>query len=861
MPAKNPRSNRAAAAKPRPEAAASGSSWLRFLHTPKGVFLVAAAVMMVAIAFLYRDLVFMGKVFFASDNQAAASFAAVGKKALAEGSYPVWNPYLFSGMPSFGSLSYTPYVYPVNFVVGFLRRVLFFPESTWLLFHTFLTGMGTFLLLADRGVNRAVAIVAGVLMMWMPNLVAVGANGHGSQACAVAYLPFALLFWDRIWRGKSLVANGAGLALVLGLSMLRGHLQVSYYTYLLVGLHMLFFGTARIIDGVRGRAVDAAPLPARFVHDGGSGPGRALAGSGFAAAVLALIVAVSLAMCAVLYLPVHDYAQYSIRGASEAGGLEYGYATSWSLHPSETLTFVAPFSFGFGKELYLGHMPFTDYPNYLGIVVTAFALVALFAARTRWVLFLAFVALLTTLVSFGKFFPPVYDLFFKFLPYFSKFRVPVMILIVQELAVVGLFAAGLDAVIRSDRAQLRRWALRGLLAAGLLFLVAIFSHGYWTDGFANAAAARVRATQNPDEQRMVARLAGGFIAADFVQIGLLALTLAAAVFAFASMRRMSVLTLCMLVLLLGAVDYLRVDRYILHPEAFRGHDAYRIIRDKPDTERYLQTDDMMTFLQRQEGPFRVFPMDSPQRPFSALFTSNRFMVFDISSVGGYHPAKLADYEQFLRAFANSLANGSFALVDMMNVRFIVSGARLPDHPQLRPAWTGRDFEGQARAIYENLGALPRAWVVGEYRVAGSAETMDAIALPEFDPRRLVYLDREPPMRPEPGDSATVRETHRAMDEVSFSAELGRPGILVVSEIFYPDWKVTVDGEPAETMLANGVLRALALPAGRHEVAFRYDRSLIEKSAGISIGAFVLTLFALVGSLITRRKGMRWKRSS
>jgi len=844
MPAKSSRSNRAAAAKPRPDVAATGSSGIRFLYTPKGVFLVAAAVMMLAIAFLYRELVFGGKVFFASDNQAAASFAAVGEKALAAGSYPVWNPYLFSGMPSFGSLSYTPWIYPVNFVVGFLRRALFFPEYTWLLFHTFLTGLGTYLLLADRGVTRAAAIVAGVLMMWMPNLVAVGANGHGSQACAVAYLPFALLFWDRIWRGKGLVANGAALALVLGFSMLRGHLQVSYYTYLLVGLHLLFFGTARIVDGLRERA-----------------PGRALAGSGFAAGALAVIVALSLAMCAVLYLPVHDYAQYSIRGASAAGGLDYGYATSWSLHPAETLTFVAPFSYGFGKELYLGHMPFTDYPNYLGIVVSAFALVALFAARTRWVLFLAFVALFATVVSFGKFFPPVYDLLFKFLPYFSKFRVPVMILIVQQLAVIGLFAAGLDALIRSDRTQLRRWALRGLMAAGVLFLVAIFSHGYWTDGFVSAAAGKVRATQNPEEQRMVARLAGGFIAADFVQIGLLALTLAAAVFAFASMRRMSAVTLCLLVLLLGAVDYHRVDRFILHPEVFRSHDAYRIIRDKPDTQRYLQTDDMMTFLQQQEGTFRVFPMDSPQRPFSALFASNRFMVFDISSVGGYHPAKLSAYDAFLPAFAGALANGSFALLDMMNVRYVVAGARLPDHPQLQPLWTGRDFEGQPRAIYENTGALPRAWVVGDYRVAGSEQVLEAIAQPGFDPRRMVYLDREPPLRPEAGDSsAAAVETRRTMDEVAFAVDMDRPGLLVVSEVFYPDWKATVNGAPVEVLRANGVLRALALPAGHHEVVFVYDRSLIEKSAGISIGAFVLTLLVLVASWVTRRKGARWKRS-
>ena len=96
----------------------------------------------------------------------------------------------------------------------------------------------------------------------------------------------------------------------------------------------------------------------------------------------------SVAMSAVLYLPVSDYAKHSIRGASLEGGLDYSYATMWSLHPSEMLTFVVPYSFGFGKELYLGHMSFTDYPNYLGVIVAGFALVAVFAVRGRWVLFL-----------------------------------------------------------------------------------------------------------------------------------------------------------------------------------------------------------------------------------------------------------------------------------------------------------------------------------------------------------------------------------------------------------------------------------------------------------------------------------------
>jgi hypothetical protein len=709
-------------------------------------------------------------------------------------------------------------------------------------------------------------VAAGVFMMWMPNLVAVGANGHGSQACAVAYLPLALYFWDRLWRGQGVLVNGAALAITFGFSMLRAHLQISYYTYALVGLHAVFFGVAHIVDAARGRRATESPLPPRLrarLHAEGTPPlRRAFADIGFAAFVLAVVVAASLAMCAVLYLPVHDYARYSIRGASSAGGLDYGYATSWSLHPSEMLTFLVPHSFGFGKELYLGRMPFTDYPNYLGVVVLAFAAGALAGVRGRWVGFAAFVATVSTLVSFGKFLPVLYDPMFKFLPYFSKFRVPVMVLIVQQLAMVTLFAAGASALYtRSGGERARRWALRGLILAGVAFLAALFSQGYWTGGFVGAAAPHVRATQDPEQQRMVARLAGEFLARDLVQLSAIGLALAGAVFAFAANRRMSAGVLAGVVLVLGMTDYYRVDRFILHPEVFRSHDAYRVLRAPAETARYSQPDQMVEALRSREGPFRIFPMDSPQRPFSVFFTTNRFMVFGIESIGGYHPAKLSLYEEYMQALAGGLAQGRFELLDMMNVRYLVTGTRLPEQPRFQPVWSGRDFEGQSRVIYENAGAFPRAWVVGEYRVAGREETPGLLVGGDIDLRRVAVLERRPAIEPVPGDSARVTVTRRSARELVLAVELDRPGLVVVSEVYYPDWKAAVDGVAVEVLRANHVLRAVALEAGRHEVVFSYDTSLLRKSATASITAFALTALTLVGTLLGGWKGAPWKRSS
>ncbi|MCK5407513.1 MAG: hypothetical protein KAJ37_08665, partial [Candidatus Krumholzibacteria bacterium] len=102
--------------------------------------LIVSLVLVCSIVILYPGHVFQDKISFAPDNQAAASFSAAGEQAMGEGVYPVWNPYLFAGMPSFGSLSYTPYVYPPNAFLKLLVKYLFFPKYIWLLFHTFLAG-------------------------------------------------------------------------------------------------------------------------------------------------------------------------------------------------------------------------------------------------------------------------------------------------------------------------------------------------------------------------------------------------------------------------------------------------------------------------------------------------------------------------------------------------------------------------------------------------------------------------------------------------------------------------------------------------------------------------------------------------
>jgi hypothetical protein len=828
-------------------------------------------VLFIAMAVLYPELVFQNKIFMAGDTEAAASFGAAVKQVPAGGAgMPLWNPFLFAGMPSYGSLAYIPNLYPVSALLIQIKKFLPLPKSTWLLVHSFCLGLGVFLLLRGRSVSFLISVAAGCFMMWMPNHVAVGANGHGSQSCTVAYLPFALMFWDRLWRGKGILVNGSALAILLGFQMLRAHLQISYYTYVLLGLHFLFFSIVRIRDAARGRAADGAILPAWLQRRTGGVDGppvrTAVFGVGYLAMILAVIVVASLFLSAVLYLPVHDYSQYSIRGSAEGGGLDYNYATSWSLHPAEMITMVLPHAYGFGKDLYYGHMPFTDYPNYLGLIVFLGALAAVLLARNRFTWFLVFVAAVTTLVSFGNFFPVLYGPLFKLLPYFNKFRVPVMILIVQQLAVVLLFGIGLEAFIRADRDRLKKAAWWGLLGSVVLLFVALVSQSYWSGGFADSVASRIRLAQSAQHQLTLARTAGELLGRDLIKLSLLAVLVFGLVFLY-SRRRLTTTVLVLVLALLSFIDLYLVDRHIVHPEKFRSSDRLQIVREAKSYDDYLGLDPVLAFLKKEDRPFRVLPLNfNPDRqtnPFSGDFNSNRYMNAGISSIGGYHAAKLSDYQDYLQSLGTVLSQGRFQLIDMMNVRYYITPGQLPEMPgMLEKKWQGTNESGQPRLVYENLKAMPRIFFVADYRIAAGKTALQELLTGRIDLTKTAVLPRPPAVDPVSSEGSRAEITTYNLNEIHIDAHTESACIMVLSEVFYPRWQVFVDGVEGEILRANHILRAVSLSPGDHKIVFKYDDTVFRRGVIVSLATLVVLVVTLVlATVSSMRRKSQWKHSS
>ncbi|OQX83749.1 hypothetical protein B6D60_10115, partial [candidate division KSB1 bacterium 4484_87] len=285
----------------------------------------AAIILFVLLLIFYYPIIFENKTLLPPDTLTAKSYNTFVKDALKSGTYPLWNPYIFSGMPSFASLSSAPLVNIIDSVVQYsiqaIRYVIPLTPFMRIILNYVFFGMLIYLLLNSLKVNRYASLFSAIAVMFVPQYVAFTAFGHNTKFLSLVLIP--LIFWstDRLIKKRNLFYF-ALTALALAFQLIRAHVQVCYYTYLMLGIYVIYLAVIELRESKKITAT--------------------LKGFGLLAA--AGIAAV--AMSAVMYISIYEYSHYSIRGGSS--GLSYNYASSWSFSPAEMITFFVPSFFGFG---------------------------------------------------------------------------------------------------------------------------------------------------------------------------------------------------------------------------------------------------------------------------------------------------------------------------------------------------------------------------------------------------------------------------------------------------------------------------------------------------------------------------------
>jgi hypothetical protein len=825
-------------------------SWLQGPGNQSGwlYWVLLAALLWAVLAVVYPGPVLQGKVFLSSDASNSDAFARVGEASLQAGHYPLWNPYLFAGMPTFGSLAFPRYVYPPAQVFNLLQQKLGFVPLTWLFGHLLFGGLGMMWLLSRWRLPTAALVLGAVAFVLFPQVVAWGVHGHGSKLGAAMYLPWIVGWALRVQDGGNRVRRSravAMLGLLLGLQFLRGHVQITYYTLATVGWLTLW----------------NAVLPFEEI--------LAQVAPRVRAARLGLVIcglAIGFLVGAVLLVPVHDYAAISIRGQDSEGGGGVGleYATGWSLAPGELSTLVLPDAAGFGKATYLGLMPFNDYPNYLGFLLLLLAAAAASRRRAALMTALAAFVVLVIMASFGEGF---YALLYRYLPFFNKFRVPSMILILVAFSVALLAPRGLTAWVDGQKVLGRSAVLPAVLGGlGLLCLLgggaALAKTSYLTHLAELAAKGAKQAPTVLLEQAWLLHKAS------LVRIGLLCLAAAGALWfslrheAFRS-RGLGWVLIGLVLLDLGAVN-----RKIIHPELSlqsvvsdgRGSGrlvpAMKVVQDHQPPSQ-ATPDPAAAVIAAAVGHDRVWPLGSTG-------SGNAWMADGLRSLGGYHPAKLAQYEQIRKRLYGERPAGRLA-------NWLAGRAVTFDRPfsageldALRSL--GLDLAPDPKpagslVVYRNQAALPRARLVPAWAPVQSLPAngalgafLDGVAAGGIDLVRTVYLAATPD--PAPIDTGTELPvpafTVDGLDEVVLQVDCPVPAVLVLADMMAPGWQVEVDGTARPLLTADLVLRAVALAEGPHTVRFHYRDPSLRKGLTLTlIGVILIIGLMAIPVVLTR----------
>ena len=826
---------------------------------------LAAIVVFVLLSFVYfypADI--EGRILFQHDSaagvgagqEAATYFQQTGERTR-------WTNSIFGGMPTYQMSPSYDSTRPLSWVQTLYRLGL--PEYVYL---AFILLLGFYILLRAFGLPAWYAATGSLLWAFSSYFFILISAGHIWKFITLAYIPPTLAGIVLAYRGR-LLWGGVLTALFVALQIVSNHVQMSYYFLFVI----LFFVGAYLEEAIRRHT-----LP-QFLR---------------ATAVLAVAGLVGVAINLSNLYHTYTYSKQTMRGPSElvhqgeaarqsSSGLDRDYITQWSYGVDETWTLLVPnFKGGASVPLsqsetamskanpmymslytqltqYFGDQPMTAGPVYVGAFVLFLFLMGCFVVKgpLKWALIGA--TLFSIVLSWGKNFMWLTDLFIDYVPMYNKFRAVSSILVIAEFTIPLLAILALKRLL--DEPQLlKRESRRALpvsllLTAGVALLLLVWPDALGS-GFVPAQEAQML-QQAVDHQLIPAEELRGILAnlgevraalvssdalrsLAIVGIGVALLLL----FATGKLRRE--LTLAGIALLC-LVDLWGVDKRYLHDGQF--------VSPTVRTQTFQKSPADEAILQDTTPDYRVLNLASN------TFNENNTAYWH-KSVGGYHAAKLRRYQELIEHHispemqylygAVAKAGGDmeqvdaskFPVINMLNTRYFIFPA---------------GQQGTTTLPLQNPYACGHAWFVSEVRyVANANEELDALG--DIAPLQTAVVDsrfRESLQGFETdtlASAGTLTLHSYQPNHLVYHSSNNRPGVALFSEIYYPDgWQVSIDGQPAPMARANYVLRALHLPAGQHTIEMRFDPQSLHTTEAIAYGALALLLVGLFAALIRMRR--------
>lgn len=740
----------------------------------------------------------------------------------------LWTGRMFGGMPAFQ----ISMLYAGNYVNKIVHAVqVFFPDAAALLFMMF---AGFYILLLCFDVKPWVAL-GGAIAYGLSSFILISIEaGHNTKVQAMSLMAPALGGVILAYR-KNILVGAAITALFLSMAIDANHLQVAYYLLLTLGFIAIYYFVESILQKT---------VPHFFK------------------ASVALLAAGLLAIAPNVgnLWSTQEYAKDTIRGgaseltqkkaATAGGGLDFDYATRWSygFTDGEILSILIPNIKGGGSSStvsesnpvaqqfmskgyqlsqvgpyvasisYWGNQPFTSGPVYFGAAIVFLFVFSLFIVenRIKWVLLA--LTIFSFLLSFGHN-TPFFKLLFDTLPFFNKFRTPAMALVIAELTIPLLAILGVHELLKSAKPKehfIKPLQMSAGITAGLVVVFGII--GSYMYGFSGANDTSL-AQQSPELIPLLKQSRAEMLRSDsFVSLFFILST--AAIAWFFVQKKVSQTLFVVLLTFVFLIDGWHIAKRYLNSENFV---------EKSTQNNHAPTQADLDILRDTDPNFRVFNVT--RDPFNDAMTS-----YYHKSVGGYHAAKLIRYQDLIE---NQISKNNINVLNMLNTKYVIV-----ENP-----------ETKAPVAQRNPDALGNAWLVNDIKWVKNADE-EMSSLTSFNPRQTVVIDERyksiiGTWQASGDSSAAIRQTLYSPNKLAYEYNAAAPQLAVFSEIYYNEekgWHAYLDGNKVPHARANYVLRAMTLPAGKHQIEFKFEPQSVVAGSKIALAGSLLLFLFVFGTL-------------
>ena len=729
-----------------------------------------------------------------------------------------WVNNAFSGMPTYQLGA----KYPHNYIKKLDLLIRFLPRPADYLFLYFI---GFYFLMLSLKIEYRLAVLGALSFGFSTYLIIIIGAGHNAKAHAISYMPFVLGSIIYVVRKKYIIGFIL-TAIFLGLQLTANHFQMTYYLMFIVIVMAIWFVVKCIKENDRVHLIKTI-------------------------VVLFTSLVFSLLMNSSNILTTMEYSKESTRGNSSSltinsdgspkenfsKGLDREYITQWSYGVFESLNLFIPKIVGGGSSekldsnssfyqllrksgysplesnqivknspTYWGNQPFVEAPAYVGIAVFFLFVFSVFLYRGNHRSWLLASIILSLLLSFGKNFSFLTDLFINYFPIYDKFRAVSSIQVILELCIPIMAILGLSSLF-SDKIMTKS-KIRALNFTGMVFLLILIVL-YLIKGFLPFSGISdqymdetiVEALIEDRKEIYVSQLLKSFI---FISI------IFSLIFLFIKEKLKKNYFIVSLAIIIST-DLILFSKNYVNDENFV---------DAVNVENPYNLDEVYKSIIDDKSDYRVLDLTENSTKPNYFF----------NSINGYHAAKLGRYNDVMDFYLNK---NHLNTLSMLNTKYIIFNQ-----------------EGE-KQIFKNEFSSGSAWFVKEninvFDDDQEIKSLDTLNYKE------ISVSQSFESKKYYNNTSSIVVAEKKSDYIRYDVSSDDTGLIIFSEIFYPKgWKAYINDQEVTMERFNYILRGLEVPKGKHRLEFVFDPTIVKLSSNISLFSTLGFVFIILVMILKRK---------